>query len=235
MCRYVQSVRSPRTIGLMAAIQGGTAPLTSLSNDWIASPERPRSLGRNSGAHMRLSKAAGDMYADSVLSSSPMLAFKNMVHANKEDVCKGPGEGMPGQRSKPSGSLSPCCAPVAPLSQLRHQFDGYSENRSIRANTGAVRMGQADTCRHSSKPEPAAPCQRLSRSLSTPGMSRKPYLQPHQTHSPSGVPCKVSWGMISQASRSLSPGRMRPAAHTLSVPAGRKADSHGAIPILFNL
>jgi hypothetical protein len=229
----VQHVRSPRTLGLMAAIQGNTAPVASVANDEFASPERLRSLGRHSPHLQMSSKVAGDMYADSVLTSSPMVAFSNFVYAGRGVGCNRQDEDMmPGRQSKPSGSSSPpCCTHVAPLSQLRHQFNRYSENCSIRGNLPAVSAGVASmkARTHSKEPARMSPCHRLSRSLSTSRSGKNVTAQSHLSHSPSiGRQCKLSSESASHLSHSLSPSSMHPAGHARPRDPNLKAGTYRA-------
>lgn len=223
----------------MAAIHAGTASLSSVANDCVFSPETSRSLGRETNGDS-LRKAAGDMYAKSVLSSSPMVTFRNMAHANKGGVCNSQSEDMlSGQPSRANGSsLSPCCSPAAPLSQLQHRFDRYSENCSIRAN--ACAMGRGGTDSRTGNPERASSCERPSRSLSTLGVTRGPSQGTQHVHSPPGEPCNVACGKTYRSPHSLSPSSMRPGARTLSqraVPdAGLRDDGmiHLSVIVLFD-
>lgn len=227
---HVQADRSLHTLGLMAAIQAGTASLPNVANNWVASPER--SLGRESNGDS-LRKAAGDMYAKSVLSSSPMLAFRNMANAGTRGVCNSQLKGMLSvQTSRPnSPTLSPCCGPIASLSQQQHHFDRYSENCAVNANIGGHNRGSLESGRRDSNPGPASPCQRPSRSLSTLGVSGDPFLRTRYAHSPLGGPqggrSGAAGGRTFQAPHSLSPSSMRAAARTPFQRAVPEADSHG--------
>lgn len=214
----MQSIRSPRTLGLVAAIQRGTTSATP-AEGWGASHERLR-VGRSS-AHMHMSsKAAGDMYANSVLSSSPLVAFRNFAHAEIRE------DSVPFLRAK----SPPCCTQATSASQLRRQFDGYSENCSIRGNTSALHQGgiSLETRAQSNKPECVAPRDRISRSLSTSRGGRQGCLQTHSQRSPSaGGQCMEPYEAASHLPYSLSPGCMRQDANTHPLPASPKDEIQG--------
>jgi hypothetical protein len=216
----------------MAAIDGGTAPPASLAREWVASPGRLSFLSDRKGVQMRLSsKAAGDMYANSVLSSSPMVGFRNLVQAGNVDVSKELGERE--KLSDASAAFMPYSAPAAALkSQMWRQFSSHAENSSARANTGAAVMSHlSPEALTRGNLESAAPGHRLSRSLSTSsGVGRESYLH---AHAPTVIgKSGVSHGMNHQLSRSLSPSSMGHAAQHQST--GPKEDTQGAVLILIS-
>lgn len=169
-------------------------------------------------------KAAGDMYADSVLRSSPMVTFGQFSKSNCTDVCN-----EIGQSPRCGGSTSPpCCTQTAPLSQLRYNFTNSSENCGVKGNTGGSSL--CHTAWHMNTSQSADQCPRLSRSLSKSQAGRGASLDRILQHSPVVRLYEASLGTQNAERSSLSPSSMRRAEPACNSPLHRAEDTNGEFP-----